>query len=105
MRAGAMDRVIEIQRASESVNNLGQVVAVWNAIATMRAQKIEASTAEFMRAFGASTETAIVFRTRFLEGVTLADRVSYEGSAFNLVEVKEIGRRKGLELRCARIGP
>lgn len=105
MRAGALDRVIEIQRSSESVNNLGQVVAVWSAIATMRAQKIEASTAEFMRAFGASTETAIVFRTRFLDGVTLADRVSYEGSALNLVEVKEIGRRKGLELRCTRIGP
>lgn len=105
MRAGAMDRVIEIQRASESVNNLGQVVAVWSTIATMRAQKIEASTAEFMRAFGASTETAIVFRIRFLDGVTLADQVSYEGSAFNLVEVKEIGRRRGLELRCTRIGP
>lgn len=105
MRAGAMDRVIEIQRASESVNSLGQVVAVWSAIATMRAQKIEASTTEFMRAFGASTETAIIFRTRFLDGVTLADRVSYEGNAFNLVDVKEIGRRKGLELRCTRIGP
>ncbi|MDQ0347864.1 phage head closure protein [Ancylobacter vacuolatus] len=105
MRAGALDRVIDIQRSTESVNGLGQVVTGWSTIATMRAQKVEASTAEFMRAFGASTETAIVFRIRFLDGVTLADRVSYEGAAFNLIEVKEIGRRKGLELRCTRIGP
>jgi len=105
MRAGALDRVITVERSTETVNDLGQVVTAWTELATLRAQLVQATTAEFIRGFGASSETAIVFRTRFLAGVTLADRVSYDGATFNIVEVKELGRREGLELRCTRVGP
>lgn len=105
MRAGALDRIIAVERSTDTVNDLGQVVASWAPVATLRAQLVQSSTAEFMRNFGASTETAIVFRTRFLAGVTPADRVSYDGAYLNIVEVKELGRRKALELRCTRIGP
>lgn len=105
MRAGALDRIITVERSSEELNDLRQVVEAWAPLASLRAQLVQTSTAEFIKAFGASTEAVVVFRTRFLAGVTLADRVSYEGRAFNIVEVKEIGRRDGLELRCTRIGP
>lgn len=104
MRAGALDRVIVVERMTEAVNDLGQVIAAWSPFAEMRAHLMQASASEFLRNFGASTETAVVFRTRFLAGITLADRVSYDGAAFNIVEVKELGRREGLELRCVRIG-
>jgi hypothetical protein len=70
----------------------------------LRAQIIEASTDEFQRAYGAGGETAIAFRTRYIDGVTLDSRVMYGGQPHNVVEIKEIGRRRGLELRVKRLG-
>jgi SPP1 family predicted phage head-tail adaptor len=105
MRAGKLDRTITIERYTETLDEYGNPGGQsWSTLATLRAQIIEASTEEFQRAYGASSETAIIFRVRFMDGVTLADRVSYDGKAHNLVEVKEIGRRRGLELRCKRVG-
>jgi SPP1 family predicted phage head-tail adaptor len=65
----------------------------------VRAQIIQASTEEFMKGWGASDEAAIVFRIRYFDGLTNADRVSYGGKTYDLKEIKEIGRRKGLDLR------
>lgn len=101
MRAGNLDRTITIQRFTSEPNDYGTPVETWTTVATLRAQLIQASTEEFIRG-GAVDETVIVFRTRWLAGVTTADRIQYEGEDFNLKEVKELGRRKGLELRAVR---
>jgi SPP1 family predicted phage head-tail adaptor len=103
MRAGKLDRIIRIDTYGPGVpDEYGTVTPGWTALATLRAQVVQSSTEEFIRAYGASDETVIIFRTRWLDGVTNADRISYEGGYFNLKEVKEIGRRKGLELRAVR---
>ncbi len=104
MRAGKLDRSITIQRETSTVNDYGTPVKVWSDIATLRAEIVQASTEEFIRGWGASDETVIIFRTRYLSGVTLADRIVYGGAAHNLKEIKEIGRRRGLELRCVATG-
>lgn len=104
MRAGTFDRIVRIDRYSAGVpNDYGNSEPAWTALASLRAQIVQASTEEFMRSAGASEETAIIFRTRWLSGVNTADRIHYEGTFFNIKEVKEIGRRKGLELRAVRI--
>jgi SPP1 family predicted phage head-tail adaptor len=102
MRAGKMDRTISIQGFTNTVDDFGTPVETWTDRATLRAQLIQSSTEEFIQAYGASDETVIIFRTRWIGGVTNADRIQYEGSAFNIKETKEIGRRKGLELRVVR---
>ncbi|PZU23797.1 MAG: head-tail adaptor protein [Shinella sp.] len=103
MRAGKLDRTIRIDAYSSGTpDDYGTVTAGWTALATLRAQIVQASTEEFIRAYGASDEEVIIFRTRFLDGVTNADRIHYDGGDFNIKEVKEIGRRKGLELRAVR---
>lgn len=104
MRAGNLDRVITIERATETIDQNGTPQNAWALLATMRAERIESSTDEFIRGYGASPESVVIFRTRFLEGVTVADRVSYEGQALNIKQVKELGRRHGLELRLERPG-
>lgn len=104
MRAGKLDRVIDIVRVTSETDPYGNPIETEETIATLRAQLIEASTEEFQRAYGASGETAIVFRTRFLDDVTLADRVEYEGDSYNILALKEIGRRRGLEIRTNRTG-
>ena len=104
MKAGLLDREITLQRNTPSVNAAGTVTDACTSYATLRAQRIQTSTTEFMRAFGDSTETVMVFRTRYVTGVQVSDQVVFEGTTFELVQVVEIGRRVGLELRCQRIG-
>jgi SPP1 family predicted phage head-tail adaptor len=103
MRAGKLDRTIRIDRYNAtSVDDYGTPGDSWEVLATLRAQVVQASTDEFIRSQGAVVETVIIFRTRFLSGVTTADRIHYQDGDFNIKEVKEIGRREGLELRCVR---
>lgn len=101
MRSGKLDRTIRIDRFDAgAVNDYGTPEPTYAPLATLRAQVIQSSTEEALSAQGASAETAIIFRTRWLAAVTTADRVHYEGRYFNVRETKEIGRRRGLELRC-----
>lgn len=104
MKAGKLDRAISIESMTEVLDEFGNPVESWAPFATLRAQIIQTSTDEFQRAYGAGGETAIAFRTRWLDGVSLNSRVMYEGNAHNLIEIKEIGRRRGLELRVKRLG-
>ena len=62
---------------------------------------MQSSTEEFIRS-GAVDESIVIFRTRFIPGVVNSDRIVFAGSEFDIKEVKPIGRREGLELRCVR---
>jgi SPP1 family predicted phage head-tail adaptor len=104
MRAGNLDRIITIERVTTTVDDYGTPVEGWATVATLRAELIQSSAQEFIRAYGATTDTIAIFRTRFLDGVTTADRVTYASRAYDLKEIKEIGRREGLELRCIASG-
>lgn len=104
MRAGALDRTITLQRFTETVNEYGSITKTWTPLVTLRAQILQASVEEFYRSFGESPETAIVFRTRYADDIETTDRVVYEGSAYNIRELKELGRRRGLEIRCVAVG-
>ncbi len=105
MRSGKLDKRITIDRSGETVDDYGRVTTGWTTLATVRAEILQASTAEFLRAYGEAEQTGIVFRIRFIPNIliTTADRVSYAGQAYDLVEIKEIGQRKGLELRAERV--
>ncbi|NKM86343.1 phage head closure protein [Rhizobium laguerreae] len=100
MRAGKLDKTITIQRRGETVDDYGTVSEGWTDVATVRAQVIQSSTEEFLQASGTTGQAAIIFRIRWREGFEVADRVTYRGQAFDLNEIKELGRREGIDLRC-----
>ncbi|RUY31699.1 head-tail adaptor protein [Mesorhizobium sp. M7A.F.Ca.US.001.04.1.1] len=100
MRAGKLDRIIAIERKTETVSPTGAVVTAWLNIATVRAEIVTQSASEFLTRFGEAESGTIVFRVRYLAGITTADRVTYSGQVYDLKEVTEIGRRRGLELRA-----
>ena len=105
MRAGNLDRVIVIERATTALDTFGVPRSTWSAVVTMRAQLVEANADEFIRqGVGQLTERTVLFRTRFLDGVTVADRVTYDGRIYNVTGIKEIGRRNGLEIRARALG-
>ncbi|KQU81287.1 head-tail adaptor protein [Ensifer sp. Root31] len=103
MRAGRLDRTIVIERSTYVVDPAGTPDYTWTTVATVRAEIVQASTEEFIRAYGASDETLVIFRLRFIEAITNADRVNYGGQTYNIKEVKEIRRRRGLELRTVAV--
>jgi SPP1 family predicted phage head-tail adaptor len=104
MRAGKLDHEIIIQRASVSVNDAGNPQLAWTTLATLRAEIVEHAVNDVMRDQGSSTEEAITFHSRYFPGVTVADRLTFEGKTYTLKAAKEIGRRRGLELRAEKVG-
>jgi SPP1 family predicted phage head-tail adaptor len=103
MKSGKLTHVLTIQRASNGVNDAGTPTTTWADLATLRAERVEQSTTEFIRNYGAADETVAVFRTRFVAGVTNADRISFDGDAFNIKQVVILGRNRGYEFRCTRL--
>lgn len=104
MRAGKLTKTLTIERATTTVDAYGTPAESWATIAVVRGQLIQSSTEEFMRNFGASSEIAAVFRIRYRDGIKVADRITCDGIAYDLKEVKELGRREGLDLRCIAVG-
>lgn len=103
MKAGRLTEEIQIERFTNTVNDAGTPIQTWAHICTLRAEKVEQSTTEYIRNYGASDEDLVIFRARFFEGITNADRVIWNGGAFNIRQTVPMGRRKGMELRCARL--
>ncbi|MBM3089257.1 phage head closure protein [Ensifer sp. T173] len=100
MRAGKLDRTITIERQTETIAPSGSVSNGWTPVATIRAEVVQQSANEFLSGFGEAENSTIIFRLRYVPGITTADRVTYNGTAYDLEEIKEIGRRRGLELRA-----
>ncbi len=100
IRGGKLQHQISIERESESVAPSGTVSSVWLPIATIRAELVQRNTQEFLSGFGDAEGGSAVFRVRYLEGVTLADRVAHGSGRFDIDEIIELGRKRGLELRC-----
>lgn len=104
MRAGNLDRVIEVQSKFTALDHYGVPFTVWTLMATTRAQKLDNAITDREGSRGDTTENVITFRIRFVGGVTLEHRLSYEGQPFKIMTIKEIGRRKGLDITCERVG-
>lgn len=104
MRTGKLDRTISIATVTpgEPLADGTPTDAVTET-RTVRAQQIEASTEEYMRGYGEGGNTAVVFRIRWLPGVEVDQTITYSGKTFNVREIKELGRREALELRCEQV--
>ncbi|OWU84466.1 head-tail adaptor protein [Oceanicola sp. 22II-s10i] len=103
MRAGKLDRLITIERQTETVAATGAVSKEWAAVATVRAELVQQNADEYLAGFGEAEGGGAVFRVRYLAGITTAERLNYDGAAYDIDEVVEIGRRRVLELRVARM--
>lgn len=103
IQAGKLQHRIELQRAQEAVQPSGAVVTEWATYATGRAELRKAGLSEFLTAHVEGTEDNAVFILRWLQGVSVADRVVHNGKAWNIVALAEIGRRRGLELRAVAV--
>ncbi len=104
MRAGDMDRWITIQSVEYVFDDFGGFEEVWTDVADVWAHVSQQSGREFFAAGGIQSERKVVFRLRWLDGITVIHRVVYDGREHNIHEVRELGRREGLELHTTASG-
>ncbi len=106
MKSGKLIEAIRIERrGGETISAAGTPKPNWVRVVDLRAERIDQTTEEFIRGFGASDEELVIFLARFFDGITNADRLIWNGKPFNIKQVTPIGRRKGMELRCVRVEP
>lgn len=101
--AGKLDRSIVIERATTTVDDAGTPTETWSTVALLRAELRSNAADATSHESGAVTTTTRTFRTRWAD-VLVGDRVVYRSDTFEVVEVVEIGRREGLDLRCQKRG-
>lgn len=101
MRAGLLDRkiqIVEITSAPPPDEPWGQPVETEMVIATPLANFLQQSAREWLRDGITTTETRAVFRIRYHSGITTNHIIARPGERWDITEVREIGRRKGLDI-------
>lgn len=101
IRAGLLDRRVSIERASVTVDAFGAEVPTWRPLATVWAAKEDVRDSERFAAAEVSAEITTRFRLRWSHRVadlTPRDRVNHNGRIYQIVAVKEIPRRQGIEI-------
>lgn len=104
LRSGDLDRMITIERASESRDSFNSVVKTWAPLATVCAAKEDIRDAERVASQEVGAEMTTRFRIRHstdIADVDPKDRIVFQGRVFDIVAVKEIGRQEGIEITAA----
>lgn len=101
MKSGKLDRRVTIQRVAVVLDDFGGEIETWTDHATVWAQVLPVSDGERWRAEQVSATVSTRFRIRWGAGVRVTDQIIYEGRTYDIVGVKEIGRREGQEITAA----
>jgi SPP1 family predicted phage head-tail adaptor len=101
MRAGELDRPIVIQSKSVTPDSFGTPVETWTKIHTSTTIPAKVSPARGGERFAADQvvgKAMTTFRVRYRDGVTVLHRIVYAGRNWDIHDVRELGRREGLEI-------
>jgi SPP1 family predicted phage head-tail adaptor len=98
MRAGKLDRRITIQRATKAPNGFNEPVETWSNAATVWAQQRPNRGAERFSAQEINGQAVMTFHIRYRADLRVTDRVVYEGRIWNILDVREVGRRVVTEI-------
>ena len=106
MDSGALDRSLILRKRTVANNTLGEPVETFTDLATVRASKTDISDGEKVRAQQVGAEITTRFQIRWSvnwSDLNPKDRVTCDLREYEIVGVKELGRREGIEITaCAR---
>lgn len=104
MDAGKLDRRVTLERFTETRDELNNPILGWAVLTRVWGAKTDVSDTERYR----SSEIGTTLTTRFVirwsnkvKDVNSRDRLTCEGEVFNIIGVKEIGRRQHLEITAS----
>jgi SPP1 family predicted phage head-tail adaptor len=101
MFAGDLDSRVTIQRATITKNAIGEDAQTWTNLATVWAKVMPIRDAERSENGLINAERASRFQIRWsarVADVNPKDRLTYDGSTYEIWGVKELGRRVGIEI-------
>lgn len=104
MRAGELDRRIGILRATATADAFNAPVETWSEVLQLWAAKRDVSDGERFRAGAMSAERMTRFQIRWSNAantITPMDRVKFDGLVYDILAVKELERREGIEITAS----
>lgn len=95
MRAGELDKLIEIQINEGVADSMGQVVPDWRRFARVwaRVRSIDPGIAERYQADREVGRELKSFVVRYIEGISFKHRIVYKGNAYTIRTIKEVEKR------------
>lgn len=104
LSAGKLDRKIILQRFTETRDAYNEPVKTWATLATRSASYEPLSDGERFRAGETAANASARFVIRYSAAVAdldPKDRLTFGGVVYQILHVKEIGRREGIEITAA----
>lgn len=93
MRAGALDRFIEIQRVVETQDDAGGLVHTWSRLMTTWARVESVSAVEHFAADRDVGTRVRVFVIRHYSDITHKDRIVYEDRNYDILSLEDVEGR------------
>lgn len=103
MRAGGFDRQIVIEQRAVTRDAVGSEVESWSTFAEVWAQKKDTSGREFYASNMESGEVTTKFTIRYLAGLQMDMRIKYDGLVYDIENISEIGRKRGIEISARAV--
>lgn len=96
IQAGKLRHKITIQQSTTAVNGIGEKTDTWTTFATRRAEVTNNIGSELQNSDQVKGKRAVVFILRYLSGVSIQMRVSWDSRVFDIVDVDNV---KGLNVK------
>lgn len=98
LEPGRMNRKVIIERVTETRDGIGGVTETWATQATVWAQQIPVGGSEALKAGRETASQTSKFLCWYVSGITEKDRLNFDSKYWNIINIKEIGYREGLEI-------
>jgi len=105
MRAGQLDRRIKVQLPVERQDGAGGAAPAWEDFLTLWARLEPAGGGEASGEGGVTAQRRAVWTIRWYPGIDETCRIVYEGQAWDIELVEEIGRKAGLRITAVAVDP
>lgn len=100
MIGGRLNRRIVIQRKTETLDSFGQPIETWTTLHTLWADPRPVTGSERFTAQQVAGNAVMTFAIGWISDIHVEDRISYDGKLWDIHDIREIGRREGLEIDC-----
>jgi|GEM_PF-305713 len=103
MQIGRLDRRITIQANTVTRDSVGEAVDSWSNLDTVWARIIYEAGREGVDMQSEVAQQQVTFIIRYRSDVTPMHRITYDSEIYHIEAVKELPRRKGLEISARAV--
>ena len=100
MRAGRLDRQIIIQQKTTTYNSYNEPTDTWSTYKSVYAEVIGRTGREFLTSDQTIAERRAIFRIRYITGIEMTMRISYDSFYWDILDIRYLGRNMGLEIHA-----